>query len=150
LKPAVRVITDWKRPERRRVGHGRSRIDRPHSSARKPAVPTTMSSAVISSTTRECRLSLGGRSPRARVRTQRRSSSWTGKPRPPRTTSADTIPQIDAEPTYGTRPSAKSENPALQNALTAWNTATQRGSRPESGVSPAGEAPKSGCSWKLR
>ena len=121
LKPPERVITSW-------VNAARILVETPsgprvfgllHSKVRKTMKPITVSNAEPQTVRRVWVDHVPG------VRHSRASSNSTGKPIAPTKTPSDSGTQIHQSLTNPTRLFEYSEKPALLNACTAWNTASQ-------------------------
>ncbi|MEZ5203068.1 MAG: hypothetical protein R2701_01385 [Acidimicrobiales bacterium] len=123
LKPAVRGVMD---PSA--ASHALAKPPRSpnvagfvHSDAAMAAHPTTKSSAVMASVSRECSAS---RCHRRSRRCSYRSTS-TGNPSPPTSTATPIAPPTATSVLNRVSESGYSVNPALVNAATAWNAPCQ-------------------------
>jgi hypothetical protein len=133
LNPAVRAFTDANSAPSTRppvIASPAGASAPVNSSASTATIPATTSTPEVVSTTRVVSPiragadALASTTRRSRCQPARTTSISTGKPRPPSTISTISTTCTPTSPTNGVMLPANSENPALQNADTAWNTAS--------------------------
>jgi hypothetical protein len=122
LKPAVLVVTDWKKEDISFVGTESSAIEPRHSKSINPIVPAVIRRKLSERTNLECTERCQARRGFLELRKSLFNSMRTKKPRPPVMIRLHTVRFTKGSFLKFMKLSENREKPALQNALIAWKT----------------------------